>query len=295
MNYTDEEVVEGKKNINDILEEKTEEIIKSFSGNEFSERIKVIDNVIVFMGAAGGTGTSTIVANIVDELTRKMELTVLLIDLNILYPVHHIHFGAKQEIEKPDLVSYLQGKKELGTCITYINKNLSLLYANNRNLIDYVNCSSPESAKTMEYGITNINRLYDLVIVDTPGKIENDVVNTVLYRADIIYSVWNEGISSIINSERMRNNMELTGIEVRNKTKVIFNGRTNIHYNKAAINELKIEVIGILPFEIEIVKSSLMGEIFNQKGTSLSENAAAYCIGISKLAKDILEKGGYID
>lgn len=73
--------------------------------------MKVIDNVIVFTGASGGTGASTLLANTA-YLASTKGLRVLVVDLNVMYPVQHVYFGdGKQELEKPDPCRLSNGQK----------------------------------------------------------------------------------------------------------------------------------------------------------------------------------------
>ena len=93
-------------NISKQTSDKAVDIIKELSGVHNSKGKRVIDNVIAFTNASGGTGASTLVTNVAYMAIQK-KLKVLIIDLNILCPIQHAYLGIKQDIEKPDLVSYL--------------------------------------------------------------------------------------------------------------------------------------------------------------------------------------------
>src|SRR5699024_3306557 len=104
-------------NINKIVGETTNKLIHDFSGSNFGKfGTKVADNVLAFIGGAGGTGTSTTLANVAYMMAKK-GLTVLVIDLNIMYPIQHCYFGIKQEIDRKDLVTFLMGKNPIGESI----------------------------------------------------------------------------------------------------------------------------------------------------------------------------------
>lgn len=278
-------------NINQMIGETTSKLIKDFSGKENKSKIKVIDNMIAFLGAAGGTGTSTIVANLAYVLSKR-NLTVLVVDLNVMYPIQHCLLGFKQEIEKKDLVTFLLGKNHLGESIE-TKDNISLMYPNNRYLVDQINCDTSACSKTLLAAIADVRHLFDVILFDCPRQLEFDVVNSVLYNCDTIYSVWDEGISCVSNIDRMRKNMQVSGIETFSKMKVILNKKTNVHYTKYIFEKLELEAIETLPFDTAIIESSLRGEIFCEKGASLSKNAAAFSKGMEDLADKVLQIGGY--
>lgn len=280
------------KNIGNITSDVATDIIKKLSGGNVSYSKKIIDNVVCITNASGGTGASTLVANIAYTVS-KMDLRVLVIDLNIMYPVQHLYFGIKQDIEKPDFVGYLLGKNNLGKAIEHTGV-ASVMYSNNRGLMDFIDCESEQAIDNFNETISTLRGLYDLIIIDCPMKIDSYLCNNALYACDQIYVVWDEGISSISNTEKIRRNMANTGIDAYNKVKVILNKRTNIHYSEYPFKKLNIELIQTLPFESDIIVSSLKSEIFCDKGASTSQNAKYFCGGIENLSNKILQLGGYI-
>ena len=282
---------ESKVSINKLIDDTTNKIIKDFSGKGNSAKIRVIDNTIAFMGASGGTGTSTLVANIAYTVAKK-GLSVLVVDMNILYPIQHSLFGLKQEIEKKDLVSFMLGRNSIGDSIES-SKGVSVMYANNRYLIDYINCDTSACSSNLISAIKDIRQLFDLIIFDCPLRLEFDAINCILYECDKVYMVFDEGVSPIANIDRIRKNMQVSGIETSSKLKVILNKKTNVHYTNYVFDKLALELIAKLPFDTSIIESSLRGEIFCEKGASISKNASLFESGIKDLADKILAEGGY--
>ena len=88
--------------------------------------------------------------------------------------------------------------------------------------------------------------------------------------------------------------MAASGIDTYTKMKVILNKRTDIPYNEYPFKKLNIELVEILPFEQDIIYSSLRSEVFCDKGASRSKNAAAFYNGMVSLTDSILKNGGYI-
>lgn len=279
-------------NINKIVGETTNKLIHDFSGSNFGKfGTKVADNVLAFIGGAGGTGTSTTLANVAYMMAKK-GLTVLVIDLNIMYPIQHCYFGIKQEIDRKDLVTFLMGKNPIGESII-TKDNFSIMYPNNRYMMDYINCDNKQASQTLTDAINSVRRLFDVILIDCPRTIEFDVINCVLYNCDTIYSVWDENIACISNIDRFKKNLQLSGVETSNKLKVIFNKKTDIYYTKYVFESLGLDVIATLPFDTAIIESGLKGEIFCEKGASISKNAATYVNALESLTDEILKRGGY--
>lgn len=236
---------EEQANIGKITSDKARDIIKTLSGGEVHYTKKVVDNVIVMTGASGGTGASTVLANTA-FLAAEKGMRVLVIDLNVMYPSQHIYFGSStQELDKPDLVGYLTGKNALGDCIENNKDRVSLLYANNRTLMDSINAESDIAVTNFQEALHKVRQLFDIVLIDCPLRVDHTLCNVAFYASDAIYIVWDEGINSIANTEKIRRNMAASGIDAYTKMKVILNKRTDIHYNKYPFQKLNVELVQI--------------------------------------------------
>lgn len=265
-------------------------VIKVFSGSDYKIHKKMIDNLIAVTGLSGGVGTSTIVANLA-YMAEKEGLSVIVVDTNIVYPTQHIYFGIKQQIKKTDLVSFLGGGAKLGECIDYKGE-VGVVYANNRTLTDLVNCDNADAANNFGKMINSLSDLFDLVIVDCSNRVENDIVNMALYKADVIYTIMDENIENLSNLERFKNSLQLTGIPT-SKIRTIMNKRTSIFYNESILKSFKISLVDILPFDTAIIESGLRGEIFCKSGSSSRKTASQFVGRMEVLTTKILENGGY--
>jgi MinD-like ATPase involved in chromosome partitioning or flagellar assembly len=284
---------EQVENISKVTSDKAVDIIKKLSGADTSVKGTVADNYIVFTNMSGGTGASTVACNVAYEAASQ-GLKVIIIDLNIMCPMQHTYLGIKQSVtEKADLVSYLLGKTILGDSIDS-SHIYSLMYANNRTIADLINCNSDASIQTFNEMITKLRKLYDLVLIDCPMNIDNMLCNNVLYNCDTIYAVWDEGLASISNTDRMRRNMSYCGIDSYTKMKVVLNKRTSIYYNMYPFKKLNLELVEVLPFDMAVIESSVKAQIFCEKASSKSKNAAAFEQGILNLTDKILKIGGLV-
>lgn len=276
----------------DIVDELADKAIQTLSGDGTdTKRRRVMDNLVAFIGASGGVGTSTIVANVA-VAAKKRGLNVLVVDTNIQYPSMHYFFGIKQEMERKDLASFVLGKNNIGDSLVEAN-GISILCANNRTLVDSVNCDSPKCSENLFRVIEQVRELFDLILLDCSNRLDLDIVNTALYKADSIYIVWDESLACVSNTDRIRRNMDLTGIESNHKMRLVLNKRTSIHYSKYPISQLNLSLVSTLPFDLSVIECGLRGGVFMNGGDSTSKNAIAFASGIVRLTDKILEVGGY--
>ena len=250
--------------------DKAVDLIKELSGAKNKKGNKIIDNVIVFTNASGGTGASTLVTNVAYMALQK-KLKVLIIDLNILCPIQHAYLSIKQDIEKPDLVSYLLGKTSISESIDN-SKEINLLFANNRTLNDEINCNNKVAIENFTQLIDKVRQYYDLVLVDCPMRVDEMLPNVMLYICNAIYMVWDESISSTVNTEKLRRNMALSGIDSFTKLRVIVNKRTDVHLD-----------------------NSLRGKIFCEGGSATHKNSSEFARKIEEITDKILKIGGYVE
>lgn len=279
-------------NLAKATSDKAVDVIKELSGKNITKGKKLVDNVIVFTNAAGGAGATTLLTNVAYSALQK-GIKTLIIDLNIMCPVQHTYLGIKQEMEKPDLVSYLLGKNTLSESIN-VSSAINLLFANNRTLADEINCNNKVAIENFTNMIQKSRQYYDLILVDCPMRIDSMIHNVMLYEADTIYMVWDEGISSIINTEKLRRNMALSGIDSFTKMRIILNKKTSVHFSEYPIKKLNLELVEVLPFDVDIIDNSLKGRIFCEKGSSNSKNAIEFAHKIDSLTEKILKIGGWV-
>lgn len=283
---------ESSTNIMKATSDKAVDIIKELSGKQYKSGKKLIDNLIVFTNASGGTGASTILSNV--AYTAKRDgLSVIVIDLNIMCPIQHTYLGVDQVLEKDDLVSYLNGTTDLHKSIDS-STDINILFANNRTLSDEINCNNKIPVENMISMFQNLRNFYDLVLIDCPMRIDSLLYNTALYVADAIYVVWDEGIGSIINTEKIRRNMALSGIDSYTKMRVILNKRTSIRFSDYSLKKLNLELLGEIPFSVDVIDNSLRGKIFCDKGVATNPNGTEFARQIGVVTNKILKIGGYV-
>lgn len=287
------EAMANSENISKVTTDKANSIIKELSGANINKKKKIIDNLVLFTGASGGTGVSTLVANIGYALAKK-GLHVLVIDLNILFPSQYNYLGIKQSLEENDLLSFLFGECSVGECIKQ-SADMDLVYANNRSIPDLINASNNQSLQNFSIFLKKVRNLYDIILIDCPMRIDDMLCNNAMYYADSIYCVWDEGLSSIANTERVRRALALTGVDSYTKMRAILNKRTAIRYNTLPMDKMNLELIGILPFSSDVIDSSLGAQIFCDKGKATSDNGIEFAKKIVEIADKVAKIGGLVE
>lgn len=272
--------------------DKASDVIKTLAGVGTDGGVKVADNLILFTNTSGGTGTSTIVSNVAFMAVEK-NIKTCVVDLNILCPMQPALFGVNREAMKDDLVSYLLGKSRLSDCIDK-SEPVHLIYANDKLLLDKLYCNERVSIENLNQMFSKLRQFYDLVILDCPMNIDSMLENVALYACDTMYVVWDESLASMINTERVRRSLALSGIDSFIKMKVILNKRTSIHYTTYPVEKMNIELVEILPFDIDIMDSQLKGQLFCKNGVSNKPNALKFAEKIDSLTDKVLKNGGYV-
>lgn len=247
------------------------------------------DNVIVVTGATGGTGASTIINSVAYTLSKN-NIRVCVVDLNIMNPIQHIYFGYKKENMQYDLIDYLSGSCQLGYAMN-VGACADLITPINRSLSDYVRVDSEEYAKKVSELLEKLKRLYNIVIVDVPLRLESMICNEVIYKSNDKYLVLDESLSSYSALIMLDRSMRMCGINPK-LFHCIINKKTSINIPKSLVSKFDIDLCTVLPYIGGIVQSGFNGEIFIKDGVTSSKNVKAFCNGIDNLCAYILEHAG---
>jgi|GEM_PF-1822476 len=282
------------ENSNKTFSQRADDLLKTslevLSGKGTDTKLKLVDNILGFIGSAGGVGTSTVVSNLA-YLASKRGLTVLLIDLNIMFPTIPYLFDIRYTENQPDLVSFLQGKNEIGESI--VNKgNLSILASHDRVLYNYLDLDSKNASENLERAFRKIKYQFDVIMIDCPLDLSFDIVGTALYHSDAYYTVWDEGINCVANFDTLSRSLAAQGVTPK-RFKVILNKKTDVFYPKRIFNTLELPLLGVLPFDTKIIESGLNSEIYLEKGTNFTPQSKTYCTNLGNILDEILRLGGY--
>lgn len=288
--------IEETENFSQVAANKTKDIIKTIGGYGIKRSSIMPDNIVLVTGSSGGTGVSTIVSNLAYILSSMLKdtLDILIIDLNILCPMHQIFFGSSDWDKLPgdkDLVAYLFGQASIGEA-TRTNGNVSVMYAENRTIADLINCEEKIAIENLRALIDKSRDLYDVVLIDCPMRVDSALCNTAMFLADSMYCVWDEGLGSIVNTDRLRRQLGFTGIDSYSKMYVIMNKKTSVKYSSFPFEKLDIELIETLPFSTDVIYSNIDGDVYCRGGKARNKNGAYFERAMVALADKILMIGG---
>ncbi|GHU60024.1 hypothetical protein AGMMS49975_28510 [Clostridia bacterium] len=272
----------------DVVDDTTTRVMKRLAGADNARQRKLPDNVIAFIGAAGGVGTSTILNNTAYALARN-NLSVLICDLNTLYP--SVQNFYRPQTPLPDLVDFLVGKVAAGGAIKHITSELSVLCAHNRTLFDLLFADTEKTAEHWGATLEKLSELYDIVMIDLPNHLELELVGETIHRCDRLYIVWNEDVKCPAQTERLRYCAEDgVGAYINAKSRIIINKRTGIYYTNEPIEKLGIRMCTeAFPYDAKVLESGLFSEIFIEKGSGTSYTAKMFEKRVYELAQALLD------
>lgn len=277
-------------NIGEIVDESVKKTFNILGGTEQSSK-RLPDNIISFIGAAGGCGVSTLVANTAVTL-RDKGYSVLVIDANVTYPSQYNYLGYKLESKNVhDLVSFMNGRCNIGESIRN-DKEISLLFANNRTIMDLISIDKMDKVESFSKALDVIRDFFDVVLIDVPNTLMLDLAHTCLYVSDSIYLVWDEALDCIPNTEILKKNMLMCGISYESKIRLVLNKRTSVQYPKVAIDKLGLDLVSVVPFEVSVIDTGLAAQVYVKKGASMSKNATEFVSCIDKICDRILSDAG---
>lgn len=283
------------RRFDEIVTQGTTNVLKELGGYGVKESKVMVDNIIAFTNCSGGTGASTIASNIAYVLGSSVfNMNVLVIDLNIVCPIQNVYFTKEDDKQENDIVDYLTGQCKIGDA-TVTHGNISIMYAINRSVADSINCEEDIALQNFEDLLHKVRDLYDVVIIDCPMQITNGLCNIAMYAADKIYTVWDEGLSSVINTDRVMRQLGFTGIDSFAKMFVIMNKKTSVKYSKFPFEKLKLPLLETLPFSTDVIYSSLDASVYCASGKARNKNGGEFENHIMSLARKIVLLGGKTD
>lgn len=289
----DEIESKGNNSLGEIIDEGVKKTFNVLSGAG-AKTHRIPDNVISFMSVSGGAGASTVVANVATTLKGR-GYSVLVIDVNILYPSQYSLLGYNIESKEiNDIVSFMSGRCTIGEAIRN-NKDVSLLSANNRTIMDLISVDKMEKVGELGKAIDILRDYFDVILLDIPNQLTLDIVHTCLYLSDMIYLVWDESLDCIINTEVLKKSMLMVGVNYDSKLRIVLNKRTSVQYPRSIIEQSNIELVSVIPFEVSVIESGLAGGAYVKVGASFSPNAKVFIDCMEQIAEKILVDAGAND
>src|SRR5262245_28169776 len=153
----------------------------------------------VFLGAKGGSGTTTVAVNCAVELARLAKRPTIILDLKPCLGEVALFLGVRPRFTLLDAIENLHrlDRDFLRELVARHKSGLDILAGSEQ--FDRPNA---QDASAVEELLRTLVKTYDYVIIDA-GNMINGFVTAALYAADTIFMVTNPDVPSIRNAQRL--------------------------------------------------------------------------------------------
>ena len=178
----------------------------------------------VFLGAKGGSGTTTVAVNTAVEIARLTKRPTVVIDLKQCMGEVALFLGVRPRFTVLDAIENLHrlDKDFLRELMTRHKSGLDILAGSEQ--FDRPNAND---AGAIEELLRVLGKIYDFIIIDV-GNVVNACAVASLYAADTVFLVANPDVPSIRNAQRLVDRVRQLGAGSE-RVKVLLN-RTSEHH-----------------------------------------------------------------
>jgi pilus assembly protein CpaE len=154
---------------------------------------------IAFVGAKGGTGTTTVAVNCAVELARLSKRPTMIVDLKAGLGEVTLFLGVRSRYSLLDAIDNLHrlDNEFLKELIVKHKSGLEILAGS-----DHFDRPSGSEAGAVEQVLRLLAQQYEHIVVDTGSQL-NLSATTALYMSDSIYLVANPDVPSVRNAQRL--------------------------------------------------------------------------------------------
>jgi septum site-determining protein MinD len=254
-----------------------------------------MQNVIVITSGKGGVGKTTTVANLGTGLAREGR-KVVMIDTDIGLRNLDVVLGLENRIVY-DLVDVVEGTCRIKQALIKDKRYDSLFLMPAAQTRDKL-AVSPEQMKKL---VSELEEEFDYIIIDCPAGIEQGFKNAIAgAKAAIVVTV--PEVSAVRDADRIIGLLSANGIEdVRllvNRLRPDLVKRGDMLALDDTLDILGIELIGVVPEDEKILRSSNLGEpiITDEKALAgkAYKNITKRILGENIPLLDIEEDGGLL-
>ena len=178
----------------------------------------------VFLGAKGGSGTTTVTVNTAVEIARLTKRPTVVIDLKQCMGEVALFLGVRPRFTVLDAIENLHrlDKDFLRELMTRHKSGLDILAGSEQ--FDRPNAND---AGAIEELLRVLGKIYDFIVIDA-GNVINACAVASLYAADTVFLVANPDVPSIRNAQRLVDRVRQLGAGSE-RVKVLLN-RTSEHH-----------------------------------------------------------------
>jgi pilus assembly protein CpaE len=161
----------------------------------------------VFLGAKGGSGTTTVAVNCAAELARLTRRPTIILDLKPCLGEVALFLGVRPRFTMLDALENLHrlDKDFFKELVSKHKSGLDILAGS-----DDFDRPNGQDASSLEELLRVLSRMYDYVLIDGGSMINSFVVAT-LYTADTVFLVTNPDVPSIRNAQRLIDRIRQVG------------------------------------------------------------------------------------
>jgi pilus assembly protein CpaE len=178
----------------------------------------------VFLGAKGGSGTTTVAVNCAVELARLTKRPTAILDLKPCLGEVSLFLGVRPRFTVLDAIENLHrlDRDFLRELMAKHKSGLDILAASEQ--FDRPNA---QDAGAIEELLRVLSRLYDFIVIDA-GNMINSCAVAALYAADTIFLVTNPDVPSIRNAQRLVDRVRQLGAGSE-RVKILLNRVSDQH------------------------------------------------------------------
>src|SRR6476646_3850697 len=164
-----------------------------------SAQTKPPSSTLVFFGAKGGAGTTTVAVNCAVELARLTKRQTVIVDLKPGFGEVALFLGVRPRFTLLDAIENLHrlDKEFLRELMARHKSELDILAGS-----EQFDRPNQQDASAIEELLRVLSRLYDYIVIDA-GNMINSSTASALYAADTIFLVTNPDVPSIRNAQRL--------------------------------------------------------------------------------------------
>ena len=163
---------------------------------------------LVFFGAKGGAGTTTVAVNCAVELSRLTKRPTLILDLKPCFGEVALFLGMRPRFTVLDAIDNLHrlDRDFLRELVAKHKSDLEILAGS-----EQADRPSSADAGAIEELFRVLGRAYDFVVVDAGNAINSCTIGA-LYAADTVFVVVNPDVPSVRNAQRLIDRVRQLGI-----------------------------------------------------------------------------------
>ena len=181
-------------------------------------------STLVFLGAKGGSGTTTISVNCAVELARLTKRPTIIVDMKACLGEVALFLGVRPRFTVLDAIENLHrlDKDFLRELVSRHKSGLDILAGS-----EQFDRPNPQDAGGIEELLRVLSRSYDYIVVDAGSTINSFTVSA-LYAADTVFLITNPDVPSIRNAQRLVDRVRQLGAGSE-RIKVLLNRTSDQH------------------------------------------------------------------